>query len=123
MAGEVLAMIESDLAETVESDFGTPVSLIDPQGNIINTSVYGGPLYGRYTDDYIQQGGNGEQIIVPDPMLLLRISSLSRVPERSENWGVLVNGKQYVLDGGTKAPERADSIGYIRLFPRKVAQA
>ena len=125
MAGEVLTMIEGDLATTVESDFASPMSLVDPDGNVVTTSANGGPLYGRVTDDYVSAGESGEPVIIKDPMVIMRISSLFRVPKGGEKWSIcdLRTGKLYALDGNTKVPERADSIGFVRLYPRQVVQA
>jgi hypothetical protein len=124
MAGEVLDMMEQDLGTTIENDFASPCSMVDPNGNVITVSANGGPLYARFTDDYVSAGESGEAIIIKDPMIIMRISSLSRVPVGGEKWSFcnLRTGKLYVIDGNTKVPERADSIGFIRLYPRQVAQ-
>lgn len=125
MAGEVLDMMETDLGITIEADFASRCSMVDPDGNVITTSVHGGALSARFTDDYVSTGQSGEAIIVKDPMIIMRISSLARVPKGGEAWSFcnLRTGKLYVLDGQTKVPERADSIGFVRLYPRQVTQS
>ena len=130
MAGEVLTMIEGDLGATIESDFASPVTLIDPDGKTVSTSVHGGPLYARVTDDYQMANEAGGAVVVKDPMIIMRLSSLARVPVGGEKWAIIFRpspsipvGKTYLLDAATKAPERADSIGFIRLFPKQAVQS
>ena len=122
-------MLETDLAATLESDFAAPVTLIDPDGNFINTSLHGGALLGKVMYDYRELTPSGEVIVTKAPLLILRISSLSRVPKAGEHWGISMptspsdpTPKQFILDGGTRAPERVDSIGYIRIFPQATVQ-
>ena len=127
MAGEVLTMIEGDLATTVESDFASAVTLKGPDGTTYATSAHGGPLYGRVTRDYETVDAEGNRVIVQSPCVIMRMSSLARIPKQSENWGIAfafpgLPVQQYVLDA-TRAPERADSIGFIRLFPIKAQQS
>ena len=127
MAGEVLSLIEGDLGITVEGDFATAVNLVDPSGNLITTSANGGPLYGRYTADHERVTPDGQMIIVAEPCLVMRSSSLDRVPAAGETWGVTVwvRGVKtaFILDGQTRSPEPVESIGFVKLFPRKATQS
>jgi hypothetical protein len=129
MAGEAWAMLETDLGATLESDFAAPVSLISPDGVILNTSLHGGPLYGKVQYDYKEQKPSGEIVVVKELLVVLRISSLSRVPKAGEHWGVTVptspsdpTSKTFTLEG-SKAPTDGGTIGFIRLFPKATAQA
>lgn len=129
MAGEALTMIEEDLGTVLESDFGAPVVLVDPEGNVIDTSVHGGKLYGRVQYDYVAEQPSGERVIVKQPMVILRKSSLSRVPQAGENWAIRIptspGGSEMTTFklGATRAPEEADTIGFVRLFPQKAVQS
>jgi hypothetical protein len=129
MAGEAWAMLETDLGTTLESDFAAPVSLITPDGAIINTSVHGGALLGKVLYDYRREQPSGEIIVVKEPIVILRLSSLSRIPQAGEKWGISIptspadpTPKTFVL-GGTRAPEVVNSIGFIRLFPQAAVQS
>lgn len=128
MAGEALVMMEEDLGTALESDFGSPVVLITPDGTIINTSVHGGPLYGRVQSDYRRQTESGEIVVVKEPIVILRLSALSRVPAAGENWAIQIplapgGAAQTFKLGDTRAPEVAATLGYVRLFPQKAVQA
>jgi hypothetical protein len=122
-------MMERDLGEIVEGPFSSHVELISPDGTLIATSVHGGTLKGNVTDAYIVQGDQGEDKVVNEPRVELRISSLSRVPVAGEKWGIRIRAAAnnpslvlYVLSGD-KAPERDGSRGLIYLYPQAVSQA
>ncbi len=114
-------MIEADLADTVaaHSEFASAVTLIAPDG-----AVFTG--FGRVTHDYTVQGEMGERIVVPEPCVIIRLSDWPRIPQASENWKIasptLPAGKSFMLND-TRAPERADTIGFVRLFPQAVSQS
>ena len=133
MPGEVLTMMDEDLGVTVESDFASPVALIAPDGTMINTNSHDAtgatPLYGIVHYDYQKIEPTGETVIVNEPVVMLRISSLSRVPRAGENWAISIptspsdrTPKMFKL-GGTRAPEIAATIGFIRLFPIAAVQS
>lgn len=122
-------MLETDLGTTLESDFAAPVTLITPDGLLLNTSLHGGPLLGKVQYDYKRQEPSGEIVVVKEPLVILRISSLSRAPKGGEKWLISIptspadpTPRTFVLDE-SQAPERADTIGFIRLFPKKAVQA
>jgi hypothetical protein len=128
MAGEAWAMLETDLSATLESDFAAPVSLITPDGIVINTSLHGGPLLGKVQYDFREQSPGGEIIIVDALMVVLRLSSLSRVPSGSEAWAITVptspsdpTPRTYRL--GDRAPKVMHTIGVVRLYPNKAVQS
>jgi hypothetical protein len=127
--GEALGMMERDLGEIVEGPFSSHVELLPPAGTWITTSSRGGPLKGNVTDAYVVLNETGEQKIVNEPRVELRISSLSRVPAAGEKWGIRIRASAvdpslvlHVLSGD-KAPERDGSRGLIYLYPQAVSQA
>jgi len=127
--GEALGMMERDLGEIVEGPFSSHVELLPPAGTWITTSVHGGPLKANVTDAYVVLEPGGEQKVVNEPRVELRISSLSRVPAADEKWGIRIRASAinstlvlYVLSGD-KAPERDASRGLIYLYPQAVSQA
>jgi hypothetical protein len=130
MAGEAWTMLETDLAATLESDFAAPVSLISPDGVVINTSANGGALLGKVQYDYKEQKPTGEIIVVKELLVILRKSSLARIPKAGEKWFVTVptspsdpTPRQFIMDGSTRAPTDGGTIGFIRLFPQAVKQS
>jgi hypothetical protein len=124
--------IEADLADTLQGEFASTdangyglVTLIDPEG-----ITYPG-IKGRVDYDCMRQetGSGGEPVIVKLLAVVLRISTLARVPLAGENWGILIPPRPDTFDvkmfklGGTRAPEVMSTIGFIRLFPSAVAQS
>lgn len=110
------AQIEADLAITVEGDFALPVSLIAPDGAIYE--VTGDVRYNSIDKDGMLTG---------NPSVVLRISSLDRVPIAGENWAVRIPqnpGSEvlttYLLD---KAPQHCRSIGFIKLYLTTAVQS
>ncbi len=85
-------------------------------------------LRGRVQYDFKEVTPSGEMIVVRDPMITLRLSSLPRVPQAGEKWAITFppnpadpTPKMYML-GGTRAPRLSASIGFIMLFPIQVVQ-
>lgn len=123
---------ESDLAFSLEREFKIPVILIDPDGVVHDTSENDGlPLGGQVLSDSISfNPETGDQIISPNPVVTLRRSSLSRVPEPGETWIVKiptspVDGapvSNFVIDP-TRSPEGGRAIGFIRLYLRYAEQS
>ena len=125
------AEIEKDLAETLEdpADYGIPVVLITPTGEVISTSLNKtGPLYGQVLYDSVKQDEDGMQIIDNKPVVTLRRSSLVRTPQSGEVWGVqiptspLLNApiETFLLE---RAIDGGSSLGIIRLHLTKAAQS
>jgi hypothetical protein len=131
MAGEAWAMLETDLAATLESDFAAPITLVDPDGNFINYSAHGGPLLGKVQYDTVEVNpGSGEPVAVRKPMVILRTSSLARVPKGGERWMVTTptspsdpTPKNFMFDGATHAPKVNGTIGFIILYLQAVGQS
>ena len=121
-----------DLAETLEdpSDYGIPVVLITPTGEVISTSANKstGYLYGQVLYDSTKQDEDGMTVIDNKPVVTLRRSSLSRIPKDGEVWGVqiptspLFNApiETFLLE---RAVNGGSSLGIIRLFLTKAAQS
>jgi hypothetical protein len=115
---------ESDLADTIEGEFGVPVTLIFAGDGIrVSETVDGRPLVGkvRWSQPSITTE-DGDTVAVPAPVVTLRRSSLSRVPATGETWYVEIPEggrkgappKSYLLD--TKhAIEGGMTLGKVRL--------
>lgn len=131
--GEQRAIIESDLLETLEGDFGLPVEILDPATGIWQTKsandntkdLEGQILY----DSIIQDPNTGLDIVVHKPVVTLRRSSLTTVPDATpdDNWAVRIP-----LKPSASAPkvtfrigrvtEGGDSIGFVRLYLERIEQ-
>lgn len=123
---------EKDLAFSLEREFKIPVILIDPDGETHDTSENDGlQLGGQVLSDSISfNPETGDQIVSPNPIVTLRRSSLSRVPEPGEKWIVKIPTSpvegapvfDFIIDP-TKSPEGGRSIGFIRLYLRFAEQS
>jgi len=104
------ALSEKDLGETIEGEFGMPVTLISPDGTEINQTVDEKPLKGfvrrSYTDT---REKSGDKIIVNAPAVKLRITSLPELPKTGEKW----------LVGIPESPLNGAGIEYYGLDPKK----
>ena len=129
--------IERDLGVTLEGDFALPVELTDPDGIDYSTSANSPdpenplPLVGRI--DYDTVGADpetGERVVVNNPIVTLRRTSLVRVPKAGEKWGVRIPTspsttaeKEYFVFSSSRPPEGGASIGFIRLYLQRLAQS
>lgn len=127
----IRADIEEDLWETLEdpNDFGLPVILVSPDGVVYDTSENDGEtLCGRIVYDTVLEDEDGNEVVVHQPVVTLRLSSLARVPANGESWVVKIPDSPradatvvpYMFE---RAPEDGRSIGYIELFLRKAEQS
>jgi hypothetical protein len=116
-------LVESDLADTLEGDWGLPVILIDPNGN------EHGPYQGQVLyDTTAVDPETGMEIIVHKPVVTLRRSSLSVVPQANEKWIVQIPTvpdpaavkETFFLE---RPSEDGGSIGFIRLYLMEAQQA
>ena len=124
-------LAENDLKTTLEGGFGLPVELTPPDGIPITTSVHDdSQLMGQVMFDYIRQNpDSGEDIIINNPVVTLRISSLSRVPKSGEVWHVKIPTapsltaplEDFIIDADASI-EGGRSIGFIRLYLRRIEQ-
>jgi hypothetical protein len=122
---------EADLGFTLEGEFGLPVELIDPDGKIIDTDLNGDPLVGQVLYDTVRESPDtGEDIISNEPVVVLRRSSLSRVPQAGEKWLVRIpvspsttaTKETFVLTKD-RPPSGGRSLGFIRLYPTRNVQS
>jgi hypothetical protein len=127
------AQIESDLHESLEGEWKMPVELTSPDGQVqrysLNNSsqLLGGQVlyYSRREDPE-----TGESIIINEPVVTLRISSLIRVPRAGENWYIKmpispIEGalKERFVFTPTRSPEHGTDIGFIRIYPQRVEES
>ena len=123
-------LAEEALAETLEdvnNGFGLPIELFDPDGNHITETNDGRPLAGQVLrDSFTVYPDTGAMVIISCPIVVLRISSLPRVPKEGETWIVRVpsapmpdaSKENFVFDED-RPPELNRSLGIIKLFTRK----
>jgi hypothetical protein len=114
---------EGDLGDTIEGEFGVPVTLLTPSGGRISETVDGRPLLGKVrwsqTDVNLEAGVTAA---VFSPVVTLRRSSLPRLPKTGEAWAVIIpeSGtpgappETFALDG-SYAVEEGRTLGKIRL--------
>ena len=119
---------ESDLKSSLEKEWALPVQLSGPDGveDGVDSLLVGQVLY-----DYVKiSPETGEEMTVNKPVVTLRRSSLTRVPEPGENWSVKIpidpsttaTLQNFVLDKA-RPPEGGRSIGFIRLYLTKAEQS
>lgn len=142
-------LAESDLATTLEGEFKVPVELIGPNGQIYKTTqtlivcgaasavcggsdivsgVTSGTLGGQVLYNRTRVNPDtGEEMVVPEPIVVLRRSSLERVPQSGEKWIVRFptditdfNSMENFAFTATRAIEGGRSIGFLRIYPTKV---
>lgn len=130
MAVNLRQQAESDLSRTLEGDFGLPIILVDPDGNEITENVEEETLKGQILYSTTRTDPEtGEPIIINNPIVTLRRSSLLRVPAPGERWLVRIpkdptagaDISDFIIDLG-RSPEGGRDIGFIRLYLRKAEQ-
>lgn len=116
--------IERDLGTTLERHFKLPVILIDPDGNVYDKSandpeqdLVGQILY----DTLVDNPETGGEIIVHKPVVTLRRTSLTRVPQALEKWAVKIPIRPFYDDPKVtymleRPSEEGGAIGFIRLY-------
>ena len=130
--------IEKDLDISLENGgWGLPVELTGPDGIEIKTSANSPDpaaplsLMGQvlYTTVRVNPA-TGEEMVANAPVVVLRRSSLARIPEDGEKWFVKFPKDPSLtadLEDYAFTPDRASeggrSIGFIRLYPTKVTQS
>lgn len=118
-------LAESDLETTLENpdEWGLPVILVDGSTGAKQT-VEGQILY----DTVKINPDTGAEIIVHDPIVTLRRSTLSPVPASGEDWSVEIPitpsrtgaTELFLMD---RADEGGNSLGIIRLYLTKTKQS
>lgn len=116
------ADIESDLGDTLEGEFAQTITLVSPDG--ITYTVQGRVQY-----ESVEVNEQGQAYISKVPVVVLRRTSLARIPVAGENWllpqlpdptGAPLG--DFVLNI-SRAPKDNQSIGYIKLYPMKAGQS
>lgn len=118
------ALAESHLSVTLEGAWAIEVDLTGPDGKK-QLGLKGQVLYDRTEHN----PATGQPVIVNEPVVVLRHSSLTVIPKSSETWLVRmpvspVAGaakEDFVLDP-SRTIEGGRSIGFIRLYPKRVKQ-
>lgn len=130
--------VEKDLNISLENGgWGLPVELTGPDGTEIKTSANSPDpqnpltLMGQvlYTTLRVNPA-TGEEMVANEPVIVLRRSSLSRIPENGEKWlikfpkdpSLTATLENYVFTADLAA-EGGRSIGFIRFYPTKVEQS
>jgi hypothetical protein len=123
---------ESLLGLTLEGPFGLPVELTDPDGNIQTLSENDGEtLKGQALGHRTTVNPDtGVELVVVNPILVLRRSSLTRIPENGEVWYVKMpldpsetaTKHNFILDR-SKSIEGGRSLGEIRLYLKNTVQS
>ena len=128
---------ESDLKKTLEKEFALPVFITSPDGvkqeNSENSADPLNPdaLSGQILYSYVAVNPDtGEEIVVNNPIVSLRRSSLVRIPQAGETWvfeipvtpSPTADKVPFIMDAG-RSPENDDSIGYTRYFLTKAEQS
>jgi hypothetical protein len=123
--------IELDLYDSMESEWGIPVELTSPDGEkqVYSMNKPSERLKGQVL--YFSRGENpvtGEPMVVNQPVISLRISSLIRVPQPGETWFIRCPispraGAPWVnfVFTSDRSTEDGTDIGFIRIYPQKIA--
>jgi hypothetical protein len=125
------ALAESDLSTSLEGDYFLPVELVDKSGGAeYKIDNYGKTLGGQVLYDRIKiDPESGEELVVKEPIVVLRRSSLPKIPQSGEVWAVRIPEtpdpsaalKTFIL-GQTRGAEGGAAIGFIRLYLTEAEQ-
>ena len=123
MPPNIRELAETDLAATLEGEFGLPVVLTDPTG--VQQTVEGQILYDRVTLD----PDTGNPVIDDNPIVTLRRSSLNPVPADGEKWFIeipVTPSRTAETESFVFTPDRTvntgGSIGYVKLYLQRIEQ-
>jgi hypothetical protein len=124
--------IEHDLYDSLESEWKMPVELTTPDGQVQRYSLnnpselLGGQVL------YFSRRENpdtGEVVVVDQPVVTIRVSSLIRVPKQGERWYIKmpispVSGaeKKSFVFTPDRSYEHGTDIGFMRIYPQKVGK-
>jgi hypothetical protein len=123
--------IEKDLHEALEGEWGLPVELTTPDGKTQKYSVNNPSELLKGQVLYFSKVENPEvgSVIVNQPCVTLRISSLIKTPQASEKWLIrmpISPRPPYVFQSFAftcdRFPESGTDIGFIRIYPEKIEQ-
>jgi len=115
--------IEHDLGVSLEGRWGLPVGLLDPDGSRQEVS-------GQIVYDIVRMNPEtGEEMLANASVVVLRRSSLARIPVAGEKWLIdipetpcLTASKIQYAMSPTRPPEGGRSIGFIRIYLQQVEQ-
>jgi hypothetical protein len=130
--GNLRAIVERDLAETLEGDFGLPIRLVSPEGvtqiysaNDPEKLLMGQVLY----DSAIIDAQTGMDMVVHEPVVSLRRTSLDSIPTCApgKNWLIKIpatpsEDAEKVTYRIGRTPEGGATIGFIRLYCEAIEQ-
>lgn len=122
--------IEEALARTLEGEFALPVILISPDGETQDKLADETPLRGQIIYGLARLNPEtGEDVVVDNEVVVLRRSSLTRIPKAGENWIVKIPETPSTTAAmvhrslsATRPPEGGRSIGFIRLYLQEVEE-
>jgi hypothetical protein len=128
------ALIERDLEETLEGDFGLPVELISPTTGNKQTKSANDPtadLWGQvFYETRNMRAESILDVVVHTPWVSLRRSSLDEVPTAENYAGWVVRAPMRPSRTAPKVskrihrpPEGGESIGFIRLYLEEIEQS
>ena len=123
--------LERDMYDTLEGEWKMPVELTSPDGV---TQIYsannpfellgGQVLYSSRRES----PETGEIIVVNQPVVTLRVSSLVRIPKAGEKWYIKIPTgyepnatKQSFVFTLDRSPENGNDMGFIKIYPQKVS--
>lgn len=124
-------ILERDMYDTLESEWKMPVELTGPDGikQIYSknnpTELLGGQvLYSSRREN----PETGETIVVNQPVVTLRVSSLVRVPAAGEKWYIKIPTgtepnatKQSFIFTPDRSPENGTDMGFIKLYLQRIS--
>jgi hypothetical protein len=121
---------EKDLHDSIESEWGVPVELTSPDGETQRYSMNNPSdlLMGQVLNFTRREDPQtGETIVVKQPVVTLRISSLIRVPLDGERWIIksrfspLADAPlRSMLFSSDRASEDGSDIGFMRLYSIRI---
>jgi hypothetical protein len=123
--------LERDLYDALESEWKMPVELTSPDGvtqiysaNNPSELLGGQVLYSSRRES----PETGETIIVNQPVITLRVSSLVRIPKAGEKWYIKIPTgtesnavKQSFVFTPDRSPENGTDMGFIKLYLQKIS--
>ena len=112
------------------SEWGLPVKLVGPGITQVNKKGTEDQLTGQVLYNRTEfNPTTGEELTIDDPMVVLRLNSLDKIPTPGENWMVSIPESpdpdaplvEFALTP-TKAMKFNRSLGYVILYIQKVVQ-
>lgn len=132
--GGLREIIEKDLAETIEGDFGLPVELLSPTAGTWQTKSKNDPDLDLQAsimyETVIATPDMDGEMVAHKPFVSLRRSSLDEVPTplNYENWVVRIPIRPSETASKVsyrihRPPEGGETIGFIRLYLELIEQS